>query len=44
MKTNKRNSIINLKYWNDYRDKIKTLYPTKPTVGFVDELFANWQD
>lgn len=38
------NALSGARYWNDYRDKVKAMYPNKPTRPFVDELFANWQD
>ncbi len=38
------NALPNSAYWNAYRDRIKTMYPNKNTIQFVDELFANWQD
>jgi len=25
-------------------NKVKAMYPNKPTRPYVDELFANWQD
>lgn len=38
------NALSGARYWNDYRDKVKAMYPNKPTRPFIDELFANWQD
>ena len=38
------NALSGARYWNDYRDKVKAMYPNKPTRPYVDELFANWQD
>nr|WP_314490423.1 hypothetical protein [uncultured Chryseobacterium sp.] len=38
------NALPGARYWNDYRDKVKAMYPNKATRPFVDELFANWQD
>jgi len=38
------NALSGARYWNDYRDRIKAMYPNNPTRPFLDELFANWQD
>ena len=36
------NALKNAEYWTEYRDNVINQNPSNPTLGFVPELFANY--
>jgi len=38
------NAMINATSWNEWKENIKSKYPSNPTRIYLDELFANWNN
>ena len=40
--TELEDALYGVQTWLAWRDRIKAMYPNKATVGYIDELFANY--